>query len=109
MALKLFVGNLPRSVSDGELSDFVTQAGFRVASAVVIQDKMTRESKGFGFVELAEGENLQGAIQSLNGQALGGRPLTVNEARPPRTGSSGPRGGGRRDSRGGFNRQRRDW
>ena len=46
---------------------------------------------------------------SLNGQALGGRPLTVNEARPPRTGSSGPRGGGRRDSRGGFNRQRRDW
>ena len=82
MALKLFVGNLPRSVSDGELSDCVTQAGFRVASAVVIHDKMTGESKGFGFVELAEGENLQRAIQALNGQALGGRPLTVNEARP---------------------------
>lgn len=107
MALKLFVGNLPRSVSDGELSDFVTQAGFRVASAVVIHDKMTGESKGFGFVELAEGENLQGAIQALNSQALAGRPLTVNEARPPRTGFSGPRGGG--GGRGGFNKRRRDW
>jgi RNA recognition motif-containing protein len=109
MALKLFVGNLPRSVSDGELLDFVTQAGFRVASAVVIHDKMTGESKGFGFVELAEGENLQGAIQALNGQALGGRPLTVNEARPPRTGFSRPRGGGGGGGRGGFNKRRRDW
>ncbi len=109
MALKLFVGNLPRSVSDGELSDFVTQAGYRVASAVVIHDKMTGESKGFGFVELAEGENFQGAIQALNGQALGGRPLTVNEARPPRTGFSGPRGGGGGGGRGGFNKRRRDW
>jgi RNA recognition motif-containing protein len=109
MALKLFVGNLPRSVSDGELSDFVTQAGFRVASAVVIHDKMTGESKGFGFVELSEGENLQGAIQALNGQALGGRPLTVNEARPPRTGFSGSRGGGGGGGRGGFNKRRRDW
>jgi RNA recognition motif-containing protein len=109
MALKLFVGSLPRNASDGELSDFVTQAGFRVASAVVIHDKMTGESKGFGFVELAEGENLQGAIQALNGQALGGRPLTVNEARPPRTGAFGPRGGGGDGGRGGFNKRRRDW
>ena len=109
MALKLFVGNLPRSVSDGELSDFVTQAGFRVASALVIHDKMTGESKGFGFVELAEGENFQGAIQALNGQALGARPLTVNEARPPRTGFSGHRGGGGGGGRGGFNKRRRDW
>jgi len=102
MASKLFVGNLPRSVSDGELSDFITQAGFRVASALVIHDKMTGESKGFGFVELAEGENSQSATQALNGQALGGRPLTVNEARPTRTGSSGPRGSG------GFIKRRRD-
>lgn len=114
MALKLFVGNLPHSVSDGELSDFVTQAGFRVESAVVIQDKMTGQSKGFGFVELAEGENLQSAIQALNGQPLGGRPLNVNEARPARTGFSGPRGGGgggggRGPSRGGFNKGRRNW
>ena len=111
MALKLFVGNIPRSVSDGELSDFVTQAGFRVASAVIIHDKMTGESKGFGFVELVEGENLQGAIQALNGQTLGGRPLNVNEARPSRsrTGFSGPRGGGGGGGRGGFNNRRRDW
>lgn len=114
MAQKLFVGNLPHSISDGELSDFVTEAGFRVQSAVVIQDKMTGQSKGFGFVELAEGENLQGAIQALNGQPLGGRPLNVNEARPPaRTGFSGPRGsgggGGGGRGRGGFNKGRRNW
>lgn len=111
MALKLFVGNLPHSISDGELSDFVIQAGFRVESAVVISDRLTGQSKGFGFVELAEGENLQGAIQALNGQALGGRPLNVSEARPApaRTGFSGPRGGGGGGGRGGFNKRRRDW
>jgi len=114
MALKLFVGNLPHSISDGELSDFVTEAGFRIESAVVIQDKMTGQSKGFGFVELAEGENLQGAIQALNGKPLGGRPLNVSEARPPaRTGFSGPRGGGGGGGggrgRGGFNKGRRNW
>jgi cold-inducible RNA-binding protein len=104
MALKLFVGNLPRSVADNELSDFVTNAGFGVASAVVIRDKMTGESKGFGFVELAEGEDLQRAIAGLNGQNLEGRPLTVNEARPQRTGFSRPRdsrGGNRRGGSGG--------
>ena len=112
MASKLFVGNLPHSISDGELSDFVTEAGFRVESAVVIQDKMTGQSKGFGFVELAQGENLQSAIQALNGKALGGRPLNVNEARPPRTGFSGSRGGGGEGGgrgRGGFGKGRRNW
>ena len=109
MASKLFVGNLPRSVTDGDLGDLVTNAGFRVASAVVIRDKMTGDSRGFGFVELAEGENLQAAIDGLNGKALEGRPLTVNEARPHRTGgSSGPRGG-RGGGHGGFNKRRRDW
>jgi cold-inducible RNA-binding protein len=108
MALKLFVGNLPRSVTEGALSDLVTGAGFRVASAVVIRDKMTGDSKGFGFVELAEGEDLQGAIRGLDGKTLEGRPLTVNEARPQRTGFSGPRGGGG-GGRGGFNKRRRDW
>ncbi len=105
MASKLFVGNLPRSTSDGALNEFVTNAGFQVASAVVIRDKMTGEPRGFGFVELTEGEDLQRAISGLNGQALEGRPLTVNEAKaqPQRWGFSGPRGGsgyrGRFDSR----------
>ena len=108
MASKLFIGNLPRSATDAELTDMVSNAGFRVASAVVIRDKMTGDSKGFGFVELAEGENLQEAIRGLDGQRLGGRPLTVNEARPPRTGFSGRRSGGG-GGRGEFSKRRRDW
>lgn len=111
MASKLFVGNLPRSATDGALTELVTNAGYHVASAVVIRDKMTGDSKGFGFVELADGENLQNAIRSLDGQVMDGRPLTVNEARPQRTGFSGqrPGGGGGGGGRGGFKNRRRDW
>ena len=94
MATKLFVGNLPHSATDGSLADFVTNAGYQVASAVVIRDKMSGAPRGFGFVELAEGEDIQRAITGLNGQALEGRPLTVNEARPQRNDFSRPRGGG---------------
>ena len=94
MAQRLFVGNLPRSVTDNVLSEFVTNAGFQVVSAVVIRDKMTGESRGFGFVELTEEEDMQRAIQGLNGQTLEGRPLTVNEARPQRAGFGGGGGGG---------------
>ena len=108
MALKLFIGNLPRNATDTTLSELVTNAGFHVATAVVIRDRMTGDSKGFGFVELADGENLQKAIQSLDGQALEGRPLTVNEARPQHSGFSKPRPGGG-GGRGGFNKSRRDW
>jgi len=95
MATKLFVGNLPHSTTDAALTEFVTQAGFQVASAMVIRDKMTGTPRGFGFVELGDGEDVQRAIAGLNGQPLDGRPLTVNEARPQRTDfSSRPRGGG---------------
>jgi len=96
MAQRLFVGNLPRSVTDNVLSEFVVNAGFQVVTATVIRDKMSGESRGFGFVELAEEEDMQRAIQGLNGQSLEGRLLTVNEARPPRAGfTGGPhRGGG---------------
>lgn len=113
MASKLFVGNLPRTATDNDLAGFVTDAGFQVASAQVIKDKMTGDSKGFGFVELADGADLQQVIGQLNGQRLHDRQLTVNEARPQvRTGFGGPRGGGGgfgggggRD-RGGFGRKR---
>jgi RNA recognition motif-containing protein len=81
-------------VTDNVLSEFVTNAGFQVVSATVIRDKMTGESRGFGFVELAEEEDMQRAIQGLNGQTLEGRPLTVNEARPQRAGFGGGGGGG---------------
>ena len=109
MAQRLFVGNLPRSVTDSALSEFVTNAGFQVVSATVIRDKMTGESRGFGFVELADEEDMQRAIQGLNGQSLEGRPLTVNEARPQRTGFSGGShrgGGGQRGGGGRFGRKR---
>jgi len=103
MATKLFVGNLPHSTTDATLGEFVTNAGFQVASAVVIRDKMTGTPRGFGFVELGDGEDTQRAIAGLNGQSLEGRPLTVNEARP-RT-DSRPRDGGGRNSFG----RRRDY
>ena len=111
MAQRLFVGNLPRSVTDNVLSEFVTNAGFQVVSATVIRDKMTGESRGFGFVELAEEEDMQRAIQGLNGQALEGRPLTVNEARPQRAGFGGGGGGGgsHRGGGGGRTGHRRDY
>lgn len=116
MPQKLFVGNLPHEVTDNELHEFVSSAGFQAASAVVIRDRATGQSRGFGFVELADGEDVERAIAGLNGQSLQGRRLTVNEARPPRTDMGGggrPRGGGggggrHHDSRGGGGR-RRDW
>jgi len=91
MASKLYVGNLPHSTTDSALNDFVINAGFQVASAVVIRDKLTGQARGFGFVELAEGEDLQRAVAGLNGQALEGRTLTVNEARPSARASRDPR------------------
>jgi len=105
MGQKLFVGNLSHSTTEAALSDFVTAAGFQVASALVIRDKMTGEPRGFGFVELAEGEDSQRAIAGLNGQTLEGRRLTVNEARPQRTGGFGRSPG--RGGRGSFDRKRR--
>ena len=101
MPQKLFVGNLPHEVTDNELHEFVTSAGFQVGSAVVIRDKTTGQSRGFGFIELAEGEDMERAIAGLNGQTLQGRRLTVNEARPPRNDFGGGGGGGGRRPGGG--------
>jgi cold-inducible RNA-binding protein len=114
MASKLFVGNLPRTATDSALADFAADAGVHVASAIVIRDKMTGDPRGFGFIELAEGEDLQQAITQLNGKSMEGRPLTVNEARPQRTGFGGPRGGsggggGRGRFGGGGGGRRRDY
>jgi cold-inducible RNA-binding protein len=111
MAQRLFVGNLPHEVTDSELQEFVAGAGFQIASAVVIRDKVTGQSRGFGFVELADGEDLQRAISGLNGQDLQGRRLTVNEARPQRSDSSRSHGGGGGRGRfgGGGGGRRRDY
>ena len=99
MAKKLFVGNLPHAVRDDELRAHFEAHG-TVTSAQVIVDRETGRSKGFGFVEMASDDEAQAAIAACNGQDMGGRPLTVNEARPreerPRHRSGGGFGGGGR-------------
>jgi len=91
---KLYVGNLPYSTTDNDLRDMFAACG-EVASATIIMDKMSGRSKGFGFVEFASDSDADKAIEMFNGKDMGGRPLTVNEARPmqPRDGGFG---GGRR-------------
>ena len=107
MAKKLYVGGLPYSTTDVELKDAFAQAG-SVTSAVIIMDKMSGRSKGFGFVEMSSDEEAQKAIETMNGKDFGGRTLTVNEARPmeerPRRDF---RGGGGND-RGGYGGGGRD-
>ena len=92
MAKKLYVGNLSYSVSDTDLQNMFEPHG-EVRSAQVIMDRDTGRSKGFGFVEMSNDQEAQAAINALNGQEVGGRALTVNEARP-REDRGGPRGGG---------------
>ncbi|MCH8040088.1 MAG: RNA-binding protein [Nitrospinae bacterium] len=97
MGVKIYVGGLPYSTSESELNDLFTTHG-TVESAKVITDKYTGQSRGFGFVEMSTSEEANAAIGALNGTQLGGRTLTVNEARPQeaRTGGGGFGGGGGR-------------
>ena len=81
MAKKLYVGNLSYDTTEDALKDTFSQAG-TVESAIIIKDKMSGRSKGFGFVEMSTDEEAQKAIEVLNGKELDGRALTVNEARP---------------------------
>jgi RNA recognition motif-containing protein len=99
---KLYVGNLSFDVTDDGLLQLFTGNGFQVESARVIRDMNTGRSRGFGFVELAAGEDAARAISQLNGFNFEGRALVVNEARPqaPRSGG-GHGGGGGREGRGG--------
>lgn len=90
---KLYVGSLPYSTTEQELSQLFSQHG-TVQSAKVITDRYTGQSRGFGFVEMATGEEAQKAITALNGSELGGRTLVVNEARPQEKRSFGGGGGG---------------
>jgi RNA recognition motif-containing protein len=90
---KLYVGSLPYSTTDQQLSEVFSQHG-TVQSAKVITDRYTGQSRGFGFVEMATNEEAQKAIAALNGTQLGGRTLVVNEARPQEKRSFGGGGGG---------------
>lgn len=95
MGTKLYVGSLPYSTTEQELSQLFSQHG-SVQSAKVISDRYTGQSRGFGFVEMTTDEEAQKAISALNGTPLGGRTLVVNEARPQekRSFSGGGGGGG---------------
>jgi RNA recognition motif-containing protein len=104
--MNIYVGNLSLKTTDEELR-LAFEAFGRVESAVIIRDKFTGESRGFGFVEMPAKAEAMAAISGLNGQQLGGRALNVNEARPRAEGgrgggggrrSDGPRGGGGRRS-----------
>ncbi len=101
---KLFVGGLPYSINNQSLEDLFKPFG-QVLSAQVITDKFTGQSKGFGFVEMADDAEAQKSISELNGSALEGRTLGVSVARPredrPRDGGGNSRPGG-----GGFNNNR---
>jgi RNA recognition motif-containing protein len=103
MGNKLYVGNLAYSVRDDSLQEAFAQFG-SVTSAKVMMDRDTGRSKGFGFVEMGSDAEAQAAINGMNGQALEGRAIVVNEARPreDRPGGFGGGGGGRSGGGGGY-------
>ncbi|MBM4134261.1 MAG: RNA-binding protein [Nitrospira sp.] len=96
MGSKIYVGGLPYSATEQQLSELFAPHG-TVESARVITDKFTGQSRGFGFVEMATEEDAKKAIAALNATQMGGRTLTVNEAKPQE-----PRSGGGGGGRGGF-------
>lgn len=99
MSMKLYVGGLAYSVTDKELEELFAAQG-QVISAVVIKDRDSGQSKGFGFVEMSEVKDAQNAIKELNGKEVSGRAIMVNQARPQeeRRPNSGGGGGGFRRS-----------
>ncbi len=104
--MKLFVGNLPYSATEADITDFFTQAGVTVDSVNVMRDRFTGEARGFGFVEINDDTAANHAVEACNGRDLMGRAMIVNEARPmvPREGHGGG-GGGRREGGGGGGRR----
>ena len=113
MSKKIYVGNLPFSITDADLKKMFESYG-QLGEVVIIKDKFNGRSKGFGFVTVEDDAEAERAVSELNGKDMEGRALTVNEARPmdpdrPRKSfgggrSSGGFGGGRRE--GGFRRER---
>ena len=101
MGKKLYVGNLPFSVTEAELRELFGRHG-SVDSVSVITDRETGRPRGFAFVEMSEPSAATDAIRALDGTQLGGRALKVNEAQDKRSGGGGGGGGG-----GGFSRRER--
>jgi RNA recognition motif-containing protein len=88
MSRKLYVGNLPYQVGETELQELFATAG-SVESVTVMRDQATGRARGFGFVEMSSEEDASNAINALNASQVGGRSLTVNEARPKTARSGG--------------------
>ncbi|SRR3989344_773199 len=110
---KLFVGNLPYTVNNDELNSIFSAIG-KVLSAVVLMDKYSGRSRGFGFVEMEDDNEAEKAIKELNGKDMGGRQMIVSVAKPreerPNRDNFAPRGDRRDfggDRRGRFDRNRR--
>lgn len=97
---KIFVGNFSFSTTEADLRQWFEPYG-AVESASVVTDRDTGRSRGFGFVEMPNNSEADAAITALNGKDSGGRPLTVNEARPKAPRPGGGFGGGRGGQRGG--------
>lgn len=94
MGAKLYVGNLPYSVTEARLEEHFSQHG-KVVSARIITDKFSGRSKGFGFVEMESDEQAERAISAFNGTEFEGRTIVVSEARPQEPRDQRPGGGGR--------------
>ncbi len=105
MPSKLYVGNLAYEVTQEDLADFFSQVG-TVHSAAVVADKFSGQSRGFGFVEMAESEDADRAIETLNETELKGRRVKIDRAREsaPRSGGGGGGRGGRGGGGGGGGR-----
>jgi RNA recognition motif-containing protein len=105
--MKIFVGSLPFSLEETELREFFEEYG-EVASAVIISDKFTGRSKGFGFVEMPDDEQAKKAIEELDGAQVSGRTIVVNKAEEKRDNNRGGGfnrgGGGGGYNKGGFNK-----
>lgn len=93
MEIKLYVGNLAFSTTEDELRTLFTQAG-TVTSVIIIKDRDTGSSKGFGFVEMGSQAEAEKAIKMFNGFSLGNREIKVNPARPKEETGRGGGGGG---------------
>lgn len=100
--MRLFLGNLSFQATEDNIAGFFGQAGITPESVMVMRDKMSGKSRGFGFVEIKEDTAATAAIQACNGRDLLGRAMVVNEARPSMSGGrGGDRGGGDRGGYGG--------
>ena len=86
--MRIYVGGLPYSTNSDGLRELFAQSG-NVADANVVEDRYSGQSRGFGFVDMPDGAEAKAAIAKFNGHSLDGRPLTVNEAKPRESSSSG--------------------